>query len=394
MEPRCIVHFDLDTFFVSVETLKDHSLKGKPVAVGGEGDRAVVSSCSYEARQFGLHSGMSMKIARRLCPQLIVRRGDYDSYSEKSAEVTAIIKDQIPVVEKASIDEHYLDLTGFDKYFGSYKYTMELCSRITKETRLPISFGMSVNKLVSKVATTVSKPLGRKQVELGTERRFFSPLPVKKIPGVGRETGTQLALMGIKYIQDVYRLTPELLHAAFGRNGLMLWEKSNAIDHSPVIPYSEQKSMSREATFSQDTTHLDFLRSHILRMVTELATELRATEQMTTCVTVKIRYSDFETHTQQRKIKATSFDEDLSAAAWELFTKLYERRVLIRLIGVKFSQLITASYQIDLFSDTSTHIALYQSIDKLRNRFGHSAVIKAGALPLPRPVHQQIGGGK
>ncbi|WP_342644900.1 DNA polymerase IV [Mucilaginibacter sp. CSA2-8R] len=392
MGSRCIVHFDLDTFFVSVEALKDSSIKGKPVAVGGEGDRAVVASCSYEARQFGVHSGMAMKIAKRLCPQLIVRRGDYDSYSEKSAEVTAIIKDQIPVVEKASIDEHYLDLTGFDKYFGSYKYTLELCERITKETWLPISFGLSVNKLVSKVATTVSKPLGRKQVELGTERRFFSPLPVKKIPGVGKETGMQLALMGVKFIQDVHRLSPNLLEATFGRNGLALWDRANAIDDSPVIPYSESKSISREATFSQDTTHLELLRSRILQMVTELAFELRASNKMTTCVTVKIRYSDFETHTQQRKIKASSFDEDISEVTWELFTKLYERRVLIRLIGVKFSQLVTANYQIDLFNDTGTHIALYQSIDKLRNRFGHSAVIKAGALPIVTPNKIKEGG--
>jgi DNA polymerase-4 len=392
MESRCIVHFDLDTFFVSVEALKDNSLKGKPVAVGGEGDRAIVASCSYEARQFGVHSGMSMKIAKRLCPQLIVRRGDYDSYSKKSAEVTAIIKDQIPIVEKASIDEHYLDLTGFDRYFGSYKYTLELCQRITKETHLPISFGMASNKLVSKVATTVSKPLGRKQVEFGTERKFFSPLTVKRIPGVGNETGTQLALMGIKFIQDVYRLSPELLEATFGKHGLTLWERANAIDHSPVVPYAEQKSMSREVTFTQDTTHLDLLRSHLLQMVAELAFELRASDKMSTCITIKIRYSDFETHTQQRKIKATCFDEDLSAVAWELFGQLYKRRVLIRLIGVKFSYLIAANYQIDLFNDTGTHIALYQRIDKLRSKYGHDAVIKAGALPGIKSVSNRIGG--
>jgi len=382
MESRCIVHFDLDTFFVAVEVLKDSSLKGMPVAVGGEGDRAVVASCSYEARRFGVHSGMAMKVAKRLCPSLIIRRGDYDIYSQKSAEVTAIIKDRVPIVEKASIDEHYLDLTGFDRFFGNYKYTMELCERITKETWLPISFGLSVNKLVSKVATTVNKPLGRKQVEFGTERQFFSPLPVKKIPGVGKETGTLLALMGVKLIQDVYRLSPELLEATFGKNGLVLWDRANAIDDSPVVPYSEQKSISRESTFSQDTTNLELLRSHVMQMVTELAFELRQGEKMTTCVTIKIRYSDFETHTQQRKIRGTAFDEDLAAVAWELFIRLYERRLLIRLIGVKFSYLITANYQIDLFADTGTNIALYQSIDKLRNKYGAGAVIKAAALPV------------
>ncbi|WEA01707.1 DNA polymerase IV [Mucilaginibacter sp. SJ] len=382
METRSIVHFDLDTFFVSVEVLKDSKLKGKPVAVGGEGDRAVVASCSYEARQFGVRSGMAMKIAKRLCPHLVVRRGDYDSYSQKSQEVTAIIKDAVPIVEKASIDEHYLDLTGFDRYFGTYKYTMELCDRITKETWLPISFGLSVNKLVSKVATTVTKPLGRKQVEFGTERQFFSPLPVKKIPGVGQETGTKLALMGVKLIEDVYKLNPPLLEATFGKNGLVLWQRANAIDETPVVPYSESKSISRESTFSQDTTSMELLRGHIMQMVTELAFELRQNDKMATCVTVKIRYSDFETHTQQRKIKGSSFDEDLTGAAWELFQKLYERRVLIRLIGVKFSQLITSNYQIDLFADTGNNIALYQSIDKLKNKYGANAIIKAAALPI------------
>lgn len=381
MSNRSIVHFDLDTFFVSVEVLKDSSLKGKPVAVGGEGDRAVVASCSYEARQFGVRSGMAMKIARRLCPHLIVRRGDFDSYSQKSEEVTAIINDSVPVVEKASIDEHYLDLTGFDRFFGAYKYTMELCDRITRETRLPISFGLSMNKLVSKVATTVTKPLGRKQVEYGTERQFFSPLPVKKIPGVGQETGTQLALMGVKLIQDVYKLSPELLEATFGKNGLVLWQRANAIDETPVVPYSESKSISRESTFSQDTTSTEILRSHLLQMVSELAFDLRQSDKMTTCVTIKIRYSDFETHTQQRKIKGTAFDEELAAVAWELFMRLYQRRVLIRLIGVKFSHLITANYQIDLFSDTGSNIALYQSIDKLKNKYGAKAILKAAALP-------------
>lgn len=377
---RSIVHFDLDTFFVSVEVQKDSSLKGRPVAVGGEGDRGVVSSCSYEARKFGVRSGMAMKTARTLCPELIVRRGDYDSYSKRSEEVTAMIREAVPVVEKASIDEHYVDLTGFDRFFGCYKYTMELRNRILKETGLPISFGLSVNKLVSKVATGVGKPLGRIQVETGTERSFFSPLPVGKIPGVGKETASQLAVMGISKIRDVYCLNPQLLQATFGKNGLVLWNRANAIDDSPVVEYSEQKSMSKEETFGQDTTNMEELRSVILSMVTELAYDLRSQGKMTTCVTIKIRYSDFETYTKQARIKGTAFDEDLSEKAWELFTSLYERRMLIRLVGVKFSHLLTANYQIDLFSDTSHRIDLYHTLDHIRNRFGAGAILKARAL--------------
>ncbi|WP_207421126.1 DNA polymerase IV [Desertivirga brevis] len=380
---RSIVHFDLDTFFVSVEVLKDSALKGKPVAVGGEGDRGVVASCSYEARKFGVRSGMSMKLARALCPQMITRRGDFDSYARKSEEVTAIIREKVPVVEKASIDEHYLDLTGFDKFFGCYKYTMELRNSILKESGLPISFGLSINKLVSKVATGVGKPLGKIQVETGMERSFFSPLPVKKIPGVGQETSRQLAVMGISKIKDVYLLNPDLLQATFGKNGLVLWNRANAIDDSPVVEYSEQKSMSHEETFSVDTTSMEDLRTSILNMVTRLAFDLRDQGKLTTCVTVKIRYSDFETFTKQGRIKATALDDELAEKAWDLFTSLYERRMLVRLIGVKFSYLVSSGYQIDLFSDNNTQIDLYATLDTIRKRFGSNAVLKARALPAP-----------
>ena len=374
MYDRAVLHLDLDAFFVSVECLKNSELAGKPLIIGGKSDRGVVASCSYEARKFGVHSAMPMKMARRLCPQAIVLRGDMDSYSRFSKMVTEIISEDAPLFEKASIDEFYLDLSGMDRHFGCYLWSRELRDKIVKETGLPISFGLSVNKLVSKVGTGEAKPNGMLEVPNGTERDFLAPLSTAKIPSIGKVTYKRLSFMGVRTIKTLREIPIRLLEREFGRHGRSLWEKANAIDSTPVVPYSERKSISKERTFSQDTLDIRSIRSLISGMVSDLAFDLREAQLLTSCVTVKIRYADFNTYTRQRRIPYTANDRPLRDIGLELFDQLYERRQLIRLVGVKFSGLVHGHYQIDLFTDTEHEIRLLQQMDRIRRRFGHKAV--------------------
>lgn len=377
---RTIVHCDLDTFFVSVERLLNSDLVGKPVLIGGGSDRGVVASCSYEARKFGVHSAMPMRLARQLCPDAILVRGDHDLYSKYSNIVTEIIEEKIPVVEKASIDEHYLDLTGMDQFFGTWKLTQELRQRIIKETGLPISFGLSVNKTVSKIATGEAKPCGERKVEGGSEKLFLAPLSIRKIPGIGGKTYPLLRNMGVSHISTLQQMEVTALQQVLGKNGVSIWNKANGIDTSEVIPFHQQKSMSKETTFEQDTIDMEVLRRILLSMVDELAFELRRDGRLTSCIAVKIRYSNFDTHTQQLKIPFTSSERVISEKVMQLFHKLYSRRMLIRLVGVKFSNLIAGGYQADLFNDTQEDINLSQAMDKIRMRFGHQSVIRGFAL--------------
>lgn len=380
MFDRAILHMDLDSFFVSVECLKNSSFLGKPLIIGGSGSRGVVASCSYEARRFGVHSAMPVKMALRLCPQAIVLRGDMDSYSKHSRLVTDIIADDAPAYEKSSIDEFYIDLSGMDQHFGCYKWSKELRQKIIHESGLPISFGLSVNKLVSKIGTGESKPNGTKEIAKGVEKDFLSPLSVKKIPGIGKETYKKLSFMGVRQIKTLSTIPVKLLQREFGKHGRQLWEKANAIDNSPIVPYSEQKSMSKERTFTEDTLNLRYIRNMLLKMVDELAYELRASEKLTSCVTVKIRYADFNTYTKQRRIPYSSNESVLVRHICELFDGLNERRQLIRLIGIKYSGLVSGNYQISLFDDTTKAIALMQEKDHIRNRYGKDKIMWASYM--------------
>jgi DNA polymerase-4 len=374
---RTIVHMDLDTFFVAVERLMNSHLIGKPVIVGGFSDRSVVSSCSYEARKFGVHSAMPMKMARMLCPDATVVRGDMEQYTKYSNMVTDVIAESAPVYEKASIDEHYLDITGMDRFFGSVKWTHDLRQRIIRETGLPISLGLSVNKTVCKIATGVAKPNG--ELEIPAERviPFLGPLSISKIPGIGEKTYRLLRSMGIANIDTLGHMPPEMMEKVLGQNGLVIWKKANGIDTTPVIPYSERKSISTETTFEQDTIDIHMINELLVGMVEKIAFTLRKKQKLTSCVTLKIRYSNFDTHTVQQRIGYTSFDHVLIPVAKELFRKLYQRRMLIRLVGVKFSYLVTGVQQIDLFDQTPELINLYQAVDRMRLRYGRDAVYRA-----------------
>lgn len=380
---RTIVHCDLDTFFVSVERLINTSLIGKPVLIGGTSDRGVVASCSYEARKYGVHSAMPMKLALRMCPEAIIVRGDHDLYSHYSNTVTEIIEECTPVVEKASIDEHYLDITGMDKFFGCWKWTQELRQRIIHETGLPISFGLSVNKTVSKIATGQAKPCGEIQVQSGTEKPFLAPLSIRKIPMVGEKSYMMLRNMGISRIVTLQEMEVFTMQKVLGENGVMIWKKANGLDDSLVLPYREQKSMSKETTFQQDTIDMEMLKRVLTEMTDTLAFDLRKDKKLTGCVTLKIRYSNFDTHTQQIKVGYTNSDKKLLETVWMLFKKLYSRRMLIRLIGIKFSALVYGEYQTDLFNDSVEEINLMQAMDKIRLRFGSEYVMKGLCAPAP-----------
>lgn len=377
MSERSIVHMDLDSFFVSVERLRDDRLKAKPLIIGGGGDRAVVASCSYEARKFGVHSAMPMKLARRLCPDAIVIGGDMETYARYSGLVTDVVNAYSPIVEKASIDEFYIDLTGMDRFFGTWKWALELKQNIIKETGLPISFALSGNKTVSKIGTGEAKPNGQMQVALGTERPFLSPLSVRKIPMIGEKTYTTLCSMGVRQIGTLQAMPAQAMERVMGQNGLAIWRKANGIDNSPVQPIHERKSISTEHTFETDTMDVKGMRSLLSAMAERLAYSLRKKGKLCGCITVKIRYADFDTQTRQLNIPYTSNDHTMIRIVHELFDRLYNRRMLIRLIGIRLSGLIQGSYQISLFEDTPALIGLYQAMDKMRNRFGATAIQRA-----------------
>ncbi len=377
---RAILHLDLDAFFASVECLQNSSLQGRPVIIGGSSQRGVVASCSYEARRFGVRSAMPMKMALRLCPDAIILKGDMDTYSRYSNLITEIITEEAPIFEKASIDEFYLDLTGMDQHFGCWKWSAELRQKIIKESGLPISVGLSINKLVSKIGTGEAKPNGAKLVESGTEKHFLAPLPVAKIPSVGKITSKKLSFMGVRTIKVLAEIPPKLLQREFGKQGISLWRKANAIDETPVVPYDERKSISTERTFQVDTIDIRALKDRLTSMVMELAFELRQSQKLTSCITVKIRYTDFNTYTQQQRIPYTSNDKILIQHAHDLFEKLYQRRQLIRLIGVKFSRLVHGNYQVNLFDDTIKEVNLLQAMDHIRKRFGKDAIKRGSTM--------------
>lgn len=380
MNSRSIVHMDLDTFFVSCERLLDSRLEGKPVLIGGTSDRGVVASCSYEARKFGVHSAMPMRLAKQLCPEAITLRGNSGIYTKFSQNVTDVIKESVPLYEKTSVDEFYIDLTGMDKFFGCHKLASELRQRIIKETGLPISFGLSLNKTVSKIATGEAKPNNEIRVTSGTEKPFLAPLSVKKIPMVGNVTYKSLCDLGVKRIKTVQDMPMELMHKVLGKNGLSIWQKANGIDNSPVVQYHERKSISTERTFNKDTTDIKKLKGIVIAMAENLAYQLRRGNKLTACITFKIRYSDFQTYTQQKRIPYSAMDHNIIPVVMELYKKMYNRRLLVRLVGVKFSHLVEGGHQIHLFEDDEKLLHLSQAIDKMRERYGDRAVINAAGM--------------
>ncbi|MEO9480973.1 MAG: DNA polymerase IV [Maribacter dokdonensis] len=377
---KTILHIDLDTFYVSVERLNNRELQHKPLLVGGTGDRGVVAACSYETRGFGVHSGMPMKMARELCPEAVVIRGNAGDYSKHSDIVTEIIKEYVPVFEKSSIDEFYADLTGMDRFFGCYQYASDMRKKIIRETGLPISFGLSANKVVSKVATNEAKPNNQLKIDEGLEKPFLAPLSIKKIPMVGDKTYQTLRNLGLRQVRTVQEMPMEVMQRVLGANGGVIWKRANGIDNTPVIPFNERKSISTERTFDKDTIDVNRLRGILIAMTENLAYQLRRGEKLTACISVKIRYSDFNTYSKQMRIPYTSADHILIPKILDLFKNLYNRRLLVRLIGIRFSHLVSGNYQINLFDDTEEILSLYNAMDNIRKRYGDKSVLRASGM--------------
>ncbi len=377
--PRHIAHFDLDSFFVAVEIINNPSLKGKPIIVGGSSERGVVSTCSYEARKFGVHSAMPMRTAVKLCPQAILLRGSMNQYSKYSRWVTDIIASKVPLFEKASIDEFYCDLTGMDKFFKVSQYTRELRELIIKETGLPISCGLSSAKFISKIATNEAKPNGFLEVPHGREKDFLWPLKIEKINGVGKQTEQQLKSFGIYTIEDIARTPVEILEKYVGSWGQSLWHKAHGIGSADIETDWEQKSMSRENTFHENISDIGLLHSELVRLTEQNAYDLRSDEKMTGCVTVKVRYPDFETVSRQETIDYTSLDDLLIAKVKDLFNKLHRKGQPVRLLGVRFSHLIPFTLQMNLFNNNEEKLNLYKAVDEIKDRFGIKSIKKAAA---------------
>lgn len=374
---RYIAHLDLDSFFVSVEMLHDPSLRGKPVIVGGSRDRGVVTTCSYEARKFGVRSAMPMKTAMKLCPQALIVKGTRGEYSRYSRWVTDIIAAKAPLFEKASIDEFYIDLTGMDKYFDPFEWTIALRKEIMEQTQLPISFGLATNKMVAKIATDEAKPNGYLFVKPGMEKDFLAPLPVNKFSGVGEHTYKKLQEMGIYTIQQLSETPVFVLEKKLGKYGPELWKKSQGIHESAVHPYHESKSISTENTFEENKTDEAFLLSELVRMTEKVAYELRQDKKLAGCIAVKVRYPDFETTSRQTTIDYTMRDDELIPVAIDLFHQLYRKGQPVRLLGVRLSELTGHVLQGSLFQDNGKRDELYKAIDAVKSKFGKTALKKA-----------------
>jgi DNA polymerase-4 len=381
---------DLDAFFVSVECKRDARLKGRPLIIGGSSRRGVVAACSYETRRFGVHSAMPMYLALQLCPDAKVISGDMEAYSQASHEVTELIAAEAPLFEKSSVDEFYIDASGMDRYFGAFSWARQLRKTIMRETGLPISLALSTNKLVSKVATGEYKPNAEAQVPAGREKEFLAPLAVEKIPMIGKQTASFLYDMGVRTVQTLRDMPLPFLVSAFGKNGISLWNKAHGEDASPVVPHSEQKSISTECTFESDTIDVRHLQSVLIAMVEKVAFILRDQRKLTSCVTVKIRYSDFDTETKQIHVPYTASDHVLLRVVLALFNKLYNRRMLIRLVGVRLSGLVHGNHQISLFDDTAENISLYQSIDHIKHKYGVEKLIRANTIDVNRRVRMEM----
>jgi DNA polymerase-4 len=350
----------------------------------------VVAACSYETRKFGVHSAMPMYLALQLCPDAKVISGDMEAYSQYSHLVTEIIADKAPSFEKSSIDEFYIDATGMDRYFGTYQWAIELQKKIMKESRLPISMALSVNKLVSKVATGEFKPNAQKQIPPGEEKDFLAPLSIEKIPMVGKQTASFLYDMGVRTVATLREMPQQFLISAFGKNGISLWNKAQGLDDSPVVPYSEQKSISTESTFDQDTIDVKRLKSILIAMVEKVAFQLRDQKKLTSCITVKIRYSNFDTETKQVHIPYTSSDHIILQVVQQLFDKLYNRRMLIRLVGVRLSNLVHGNQQISLFDDTEEDINLYEAMDFIKHKHGVDKLVRATTIDVSKRVRMEM----
>ena len=385
--PRQILHIDLDAFFVSVEQMLNPELLGKPVVVGGHVDsRGVIAAASYEARKYGLKSGMSITKAYRLCPHAIFVPGKFSHYIDASKKFMAILADYTPDIEPMGLDEAYLDMTGFEPLYGPVKQTAStIKQRIKSEIGITASIGISTSKVVSKVAANLCKPNGLLAVKPGGEQCFLAPLAIGKLPFVGPKTEKKLSGLGIKTVGDLARWPVNLLQKMFGVYGQTLNLHANGIDVSLVAPRQHIKSISRETTFAKDSLDLKYIKANLRYLSERVGAALRKEGKSAKCVSLKLRYADFETISRSLTPKQpVDTNEAIFATGAILLEKTLKiRRHLIRLIGIGVSNLIDKQRQLDIFDVTLLKLEhLNATIDRIRSRYGFTAIQTGATLPL------------
>ena len=376
----------MDAFFVSVEEVRDPSLKGKPVIVGGAPDgRGVVAAASYAVRKYGVHSAMPISRAKRLCPHAIFLRGSHGLYSEFSARIFEIMNTFSPLVEPMSLDEAYVDLTGCERLHGPITDTaVRMHDAIKNQVGINASIGMASNKLMAKIASGMSKPNGFLRILPGHEATFLAPLLVGRIPGIGPKSAEEFKRMGIRTVRDLAALPLELLEEAHGEWGTRLYEKARGISHSPVLKRDDTRSISRETTLEEDSTDPAFLESKLSWLVEKAASQLREEGLRARCVSLKLRYSDFKTVTRSHTLnEAACEDPIIFDIVRNLFRKLFTRKTRVRLVGVALTSLTSdVSPQMELFEelDSRQWQKLYQGIDRIREKYGFSSIVRGSSV--------------
>jgi DNA polymerase-4 len=379
MKRRCIVHIDIDAFFAAVEVLLNPALKGKPVIVGGlPHERGVASTASYEARKYGVHSGMPLRKAYQLCPQGIFVRGNYHIYSAFSERFFRVLHQYTPDVEEASLDEAYLDLTRCRPLYSCFSRTVqEIKHRVEKELGITVSVGVGSNKLLAKLATNKAKPGGLFEIMEGREEAFLKSLDISTLPGIGPKTQVILRMLNIHKIGDLWGLQRATLHSLFGLNGDELFLQSRGVDSRPLVTAATPKSVSRETTFLQDIWDKRLLLAHLAYLCDRLTLPLRKDRLYAHIIEVKVRYSDFKTEARRRLLISPLQEMGrIFPIARELFHELFAgSRLSLRLVGVKASDLVRAK-PLSLFEPYSErYIRLGQAVDQVREKYGFGSLL-------------------
>jgi DNA polymerase IV len=384
---RNIIHIDMDAFFVSVERARDPSLRGRPVVVGAvEGTRGVVAAASYEARSYGIHSAMPAVRAHKLCPHAVFLPGNMKLYVRVSRAIHELLRTWTPLVEMTSIDEAYLDLTGFDRCYGPVLGTADRILRQIRDTfGLDVSAGLASNKLLAKIASKKAKPSGLLRILTGCEERFMATLRLRDVPGVGESLGARLASMGLVGVADLYQLDRSLLTRVFGRTGEWLYRMARGRGSLRVEAESPPaKSAGHSVTFSEDTVDRRFLEGVLYHLSEKVGARVRRMGMVGRTVNLRLRYSDFKTLTRADSTSPdTNSDQEIFERALELMLPLLERRVRVRLLGVTLSGLRPEDDQLDLFRpDFSRRIRFYEAVDRVRGKYGFEALRKGRGLGL------------
>jgi DNA polymerase-4 len=389
---RTIFHLDLDAFFVSVERILDSRLNGKPVIVGGDPKygRGVVAACSYEARAFGLHSAMPIRTAYKLCPHGIYLHGHGDEYTRFSKAVKIILEQYVPLIEQASIDEFYLDMTGTQRMYGSmFAFASRVQKEIWDKLGLPCSIGIGSNKTVAKIGSDCMKPKGVTYIIPGMEKEFLAPMPVETIPGVGRVMRQSLNARGIYIIGDIAKLPSNYFSTAFGKYGVDLWRKAHGEGTEYLTIQRKRKSISRENTFSNDITSEYEIRNSLFYLTGKVCQSLRNKGWEAATIDIKLRYTDFQTLTRSKSIKPTDDDKMIFETAWNLMKKARTRRVGIRLIGVGVTNFSPLNEQEYLFEDYEVkRKKMLRAVTRIRDKFGYDSLL-IGSAKLEKEKSKQ-----